>query len=553
MTDREAFVCRRAALRLAWAAFGSLSAAEEALGAPAFHGPLPPEPRAFGTTDRLPKDDPRLPTAVTDVLVVGSGAAGAAAAVEARKAGAQVLVIEKMGSLGGNSVIAQGLMSVPGTPMQRAFGVEDSPEAFAADMLRVSYCGHPGHIALLAREALSTWKWTVEELGVRWTPDRVEQEIEQSRPRAVVIASGSGAGLMYPLLDRARALGAGFVLNEQVVRLLERPNDGRIFGVIVRNTRSGRLRRILARRGVVLAAGGFGADVAFRSFCNARLSERVGTTTQPGSTSEVLREAARVGARTIHLQYIFCIPDANPDEKGWGATWQFSRYAAGAQGLWVVRQTGERFTNEMGSTEERTNAVFDCLRAGRDMVAVADARAARHPRSTIFGRDDVENLVARGFVMKFPTLEALAHELGIPFKRLSEEVDQYNDALAKKAHYDRMGRAVNPVAEPMGEGPWYAAPLTAKVLLCGGGVAVDLRARVIAAEDDDPVPGLYAAGEITGGLHGIGYLGSCSLLDALVFGRIAGREAAAEHDGRIPDPGEVQTDSALRADLFDFL
>lgn len=153
----------------------------------------------------------------------------------------------------------------------------------------------------------------------------------------------------------------------------------------------------------------------------------------------------------------------------------------------------------MGSTEERTNAVFDCLRVGRDMVAVADDRAVRHPRSTIFGRDDVEDLVARGFVMKFPSLEVLSRELGIPFERLRQEVDQYNEVFTKKADYDRMGRAVSSVAEPMVEAPWYAAPLTAKVLLYGGGLAADVRARVIAAEDDDPIPGLYAAGEITGG------------------------------------------------------
>ncbi|MDO5532152.1 FAD-dependent oxidoreductase [Sutterella sp.] len=364
-----------------------------------------------------PADDPNLPTMTTDIVVVGAGAAGHAAAVEARKAGSAVIIVEKMGSIGGNSAISQGLMSVPGTPAQKALGIEDSPELFIRDMMAVSYCGHPGHTAMLAREALPTYEWTVSELGVRWRRNRVEQEIEQSVPRAVAVESGSGNGLMIPLHERARALGTEFALNEQVVRLIGDMYDG-IKGVLVRNTRTGSMRRILARRGVILAAGGFGADVVFRQFCNPRLSERVGTTTQPGSTSEMLREAARIGAWVIHLHYISCIPDANPDEKGWGISWQFSRYCAGAQGLWVVRQTGERFTNEMGSGVDRTNAVFDVLRAGNEVIAVSDARAVRHPRSSIFSEEQVEALVARGYVMRFPTLEALAAELEIPLERI---------------------------------------------------------------------------------------------------------------------------------------
>lgn len=284
--------------------------------------------------------------------------------------------------------------------------------------------------------------------------------------------------------------------------------------------------RFRARFGVVLAAGGFGADIDFRAFCNPRLSERVGTTTQPGSTSEVLRAAAKIGAWIIHLQYISCIPDANPDEKGWGSCWQFTRYCAGAQGIWVERNTGRRFTNEMGSAADRTNAVFDALREEKDLIAIADARAVRHPRSGIFTEEDVKTLVARGYVTEFDTLESLADELEMPLESLRQEIEAYSQAVQRGDPYDRMGRRIEKGAEPMGEAPWYAAPLTVKVLSCSGGIAIDLRARVLSVENDRPIPHLYAAGEITGGLHGVGYLGSCGLLDALVFGRIAGREAA---------------------------
>ena len=131
----------------------------------------------------------------------------------------------------------------------------------------------------------------------------------------------------------------------------------------------------------------------------------------------------------VHLQYITCIPDANPVEKGWGTSWQFSRWCAGAQGLWVERQTGRRFVNEMSSTAERTNGVFDVLNADRDVVAIADARAVRHPGSMVFTASDVELLVSRGFVQKYETLALLAQACGIPLSNLKVEVELYNRAI----------------------------------------------------------------------------------------------------------------------------
>lgn len=476
-----------------------------------------------------------LQTVTTDVLIVGSGAAGTAAAIEARRSGASVLVIEKMGSLGGSSIISRGALAVPSSPMQRAMGIDDSPEHFADDLMSSAYCGHPGRIECLALEALPTFEWLTNEIGVRWVMDAVGSEIEQSVPRSAIVAGDGAAALMMPLLDRARTLDAEFEVNEKLLHLITRETyDGvAVTGAVVENTRTGLRRCINVRRGVVLAAGGFAADAPFRQRYNQRLSEHVGTATQPGSTSEVLREAARIGAWLVHLQYITCIPDANPVEKGWGTSWQFSRWCAGAQGLWVERQTGRRFVNEMSSTAERTNGVFDVLNADRDVVAIADARAVRHPGSMVFTASDVELLVSRGFVQKFETLALLAQACGIPFSNLKVEVELYNRAVTAAregrtagSFTDRLGRPIAPEAELMEEGPWYCAPLLAKVLMCSGGLAIDLKSRVLSVVDDRPIPGLFAAGEITGGLNGKGDAGACGLMDAIVFGRIAGREAA---------------------------
>ena len=118
-----------------------------------------------------------------DVVVIGSGFAGLAAAIEARLAGASVCVLEKMRTIGGNSIINGGIMGVPCSPMQKREGLEDSPELMAQDMIREDAgLNHPDKVLHLCKEALPTWEWTVKELGVEWVQERVAQEGGHSVP-----------------------------------------------------------------------------------------------------------------------------------------------------------------------------------------------------------------------------------------------------------------------------------------------------------------------------------------------------------------------------------
>lgn len=471
----------------------------------------------------------RLPNEVWDVIVVGAGAAGLAAALEAKKSGAQVLLIEKMGNIGGNSVMSAGMMAVPGTPMQIQAGLNDSIERFEQDLLTLGSINQPDRIRILANKALETFLWTQQELGVQWYDDRVEYDEGHSVRRCAILKTGSGEGLIYPLYERCVAMGVEIRLNTQLVHIVRDPDTGIVRGCLVKDgstSESGPGRHLGTRRGLVITSGGFGTDIGMRMMQNWRLSERVGTTTQPGSTSEVIRELSAIGAWTLHLQYIHCFPDASPDEKGPGNAWRFARYCAAARGVWIQRETGERFVNERAASNVRTHAILDVLSQNGHCHALADARAVERPRSVIFSAKDVEKLVARGLVRRYPTLDDLAHDNGIPYKRLLATLRAYNKALQAGADRDAMGRPIERDAVAIEEGPWYISNILAKVHLCGGGVAIDRYARVLSIEDDRPISGLYAAGEVTGGLHGVARLTSCGLLDALVFGRIAGMMAA---------------------------
>ena len=134
---------------------------------------------------------------IVDVIVIGSGFAGLAAAIEARKAGASVCVLEKMRTIGGNSIINGGIMGVPGTPMQKKQRSRTLPNCWRKTFSRAGNdINHPDKVLHLCREALPTWEWTVKELGVRVLPERLRQEGGHSVPRCVTTTNGSGSGIV---------------------------------------------------------------------------------------------------------------------------------------------------------------------------------------------------------------------------------------------------------------------------------------------------------------------------------------------------------------------
>ena len=140
-----------------------------------------------------------------------------------------------------------------------------------------------------------------------------------------------------------------------------------------------------------------------------------------------------------------------------------------------------------------------------------------------------EKQLERGVLHEFATLADLAKAYGIPLEALKKSVSDYNDALQGKGK-DEMGRYFFPKAKPLAVdgGPWYASILSPKVHHTMGGIETDKFCRALDISNDRPIPGLYAAGEATGGVHGAVRLGSCAVVDCLVNGRIAGREAAKE-------------------------
>jgi flavocytochrome c len=462
-----------------------------------------------------------------DVVVVGSGFAGLAAAYEAKKAGASVVVLEKMRTPGGNSIINGGVVSAAGSPMEEKEGVKDSPELLLKDMLTAGL--HLNHVELakmVAYKSNETVQWTITELDVKYK-DKLSQEGGHSVPRMYSTHNQSGSAIITQQLIKLKEIGV-VPKTQSYLTQIYRDADGRVKGVQIRekyvfpNADSGKLKNIKAKKAVVLATGGFGNDVAFRTVQDPRLTADFPSTNQPGATAEALREALRIGCTPLQLSWIQLGPWGSPDEKGMGLSPFFAQLLGAMYGLWIDTKTGKRFVNELADRKIRADAI---IKAGNKCIAFTDAFGYAFGQKAI--AEALPKLMERGVVKKYDTLEQMAAAYDIPIEPLKETIEKFNKGvLAGKD--EEWGRYLQKNQKPLGPGPYYALRLTPKIHHTMGGVHMNPKAQAMDVMTDKPIPGLYAAGEVTGGVHGAVRLGSCATLDCLIFGRIAGQNAAAE-------------------------
>ena len=471
-------------------------------------------------------DVPKKWDEAVDVVVVGSGFAGLAAAYEAKKAGASVALLEKMPTAGGNSVINGGIFAVPGSPEQKLNGIKDSPELMAQDMMKAGdFLNHSEKVKTLCEQALPTYWWTVKELGVTYQKKNIKQEGGHSIPRSLFTGNGSGSEIVNKELVALAKLGVKPRLRSWMQEIIVN-KSGRVLGVKVReryrfpDANSGKVKFIAAKRAVVLAFGGFAADPKFRSIYDPKLTPDLQSTNQPGATGDSWRMAMAIGAHVIQADQIQILPQTSPDEKGFGIGFAWSGHVS-MYGVWVASGTGKRFVNELANRKVRSDAIFAQLAKGYECLAIGDAGTAKLFAEIRKGM--LERQLERGCVFQYETLEDLAKAHKVTLDALKQTIAAYNDAIT--TGNDEVGRPVNKKAIPLGKGPWYVARMQPKVHHCMGGLYTNNKAQVYHVSGN-LIPGLYAAGEATGGVHGAVRLGSCGTADSLIYGRIAGQEAA---------------------------
>ena len=458
----------------------------------------------------------------TDVIIIGSGFAGLATAIEARNTGASVTVLEKMGAPGGNSIISDGGIAVAGSEMQKRLGIKDSPDLMYRDMVKAGLSlNYPELVRVVAEKSNEVFQWSIDYLGVEYL-DRIDVFGGHSVPRCFTPVGVSGSAIIKKQLSKLSELGIK-VRTHTCFKAFIRNSEGRVNGVLVgegyryRNANKGIDRTIRAKKAVILATGGFGSDIPFRTTQDPRLTEEIDTTNKPSATAEALKEALRIGAMPVHLSHIQLGPWGSPDEKGYGVGSRFSDYIVFPYGIIIDPGTGRRIVNELSDRKAVSEAI---LNTGHPCLGIVDSQAVEQSGWNI------TPCLEKGIVTQFSQLQALASYHGISAGTVKLTVDKFNRCVENKIDKE-FGKPILSGAAPVSSPPYFAIRLWPKVHHTMGGVQINVMGQVIGL-DYQPIKGLYAAGEVAGGIHGACRLGSCAVTDCLVFGRIAGKNAATE-------------------------
>ena len=457
-----------------------------------------------------------------DVIVIGSGFAGLSAAIVARDAGASVAVLEKMDKAGGNSWINGGQVSAAGSALQGRQGVKDSAELMYNDMLTAGlHLNYPDLARIVAEQSNAAVEWTMQRVGARYK-DQLNMMGGHSVPRTLQTANGHGSEVVGKQIEALKALGVEISLRTKMTQMF-RDTYGQLVGVEVLQgyefgiPGSGKVKTLRATRGVVLACGGFSADVQFRLAQNPGLVSDFKSTNQPGATAEGLKAALRVDASPVQLDQIQLVPLTSPDDEGLGTSSGFIAGAGMAHGVLVDPMTSKRFVSELADRKVQADAI---IATGHPAIVISDAVGAK------LAWWGLERALASGSVKTFATLADLAKQYDMDAAELAKTLARFNAAVTDRKDPE-FGKTILPDARPLIEAPFYAARVWPKVHHTMGGVQINAHAQVIDL-DGAIIPGLYAAGEITGGVHGACRLGSVAIIDCLVFGRIAGREVSAQ-------------------------
>ena len=449
-----------------------------------------------------------------DVVVIGAGGAGFSAAITARNAGANVVLLEKMPAVGGNSLISGAEMNVAKNWVQPKLGInDDSPELHAQDTFK----GGDGKgdmkvINVMTHEALDAAKWCRDYLGVRFEDDNLFFFGGHSRKRALIPVGHTGTEFIAKFQAKADELGIPVITNMKAEELIK-DKDGRVVGV--KATMDGSEYTFNAKGGVVLATGGFGANPEMVKKYNPKIDERFKTTDAPGSTGEALYMAERAGAELVNMGYIQTYPICDPLS---GAIELIAD--ARFDGAIMLNQEGKRFVEELQRRDVLSEAILN--QTGQYCWVLWNDNIGKISNTVKAHANEYEAFTKQGIMTTCDDLKCIADFTKIPFDQLQKTVKRVSDMAGKGNDKDFNHRAG---LMDMQQGKYYVIKAVPSTHHTMGGVRINEKAEALTAEGK-VIPGLWAAGEVTGVTHGTNRLGGNAYTDIIVFGRIAGEAAA---------------------------
>lgn len=475
-----------------------------------------------------------------DVVVIGAGGAGLAAAVSAAQEGAAVLLVESEQQVGGSTQLSAGLLTAAGTEVQAGVGVADSPARMYQHYMDLNqWRVLPGPVRMFCEESSSIIEW-VTDLGVE-IPTQVSHHAHMpGLSRAGVedvwrghVPKDQGYGLVQALDRTRRRLGVDLVLGTPVDDIVVR--DGQVAGVVIDDDH-------ITAPNVVVASGGFASnpDLVAKYFPEAEAAgDALFVVAAPGSQGDHIRFAERHGLSLFGV--------------GWGlllVTAEFQRYHHWQSGFPPPSRVHVNTDGRRCMDEDAPYAVSPGILTdhGGWVWAVFDeeARTALPEGYADWSPDRVAEEVDKGVVRRAESLAELAGLIDVPAAALEASVARFNDLFEHGhdedflRHETLASKGADAHLDPITSGPFYAVRMLPAELVCTHtGLQVDVRAQVVDTAGR-AVPGLYAAGEAAGGILGERYVGGGnSIAHALVLGRVAGREAAGRATQHTTEQGEA--------------
>ncbi|MDT2674695.1 flavocytochrome c [Enterococcus dongliensis] len=502
----------------------------------------------------------------TDVVVVGGGGAGLSAAASVLQEGKEVILVEKFPALGGNTVRAGGPMNAADPDWQNTFAALPGESGTLEEILHIDEAtidqeyladfkelkqqihaylnetadtkeylfdsaiwhriqtylggkrtdlegniiyGQYDLVKILTDHALESVQW-LEEVGVEFDKKHVDMPVGAKWRRGHKPLKSEGYAFISALKEYVEKNDGTILTDTPVKELLI--EEGKVVGLIGRGMNNQKVT--IHAKAVVLASGGFGANTKMLKQYNTywtQIDDDIKTSNSPAITGDGIKLGESVGADLVGMGFSQMMPVSDPTT---GAL--FSGLQVPPANFVMVNQKGKRFVNEYESRDVLTQAAID---NGSLFYLIADEEIKKTAYNT--SREKIDKQVAAGTLFRSETIEGLAKQLGIDPTVLKATIEKYNSYVDAGSDPE-FGKDVFDLK--VVKAPFYATPRKPAVHHTMGGLKIDTQTHVL-TKNDEKISGLYAAGEVAGGIHAGNRLGGNSLTDIFTFGRIAGKTA----------------------------
>jgi fumarate reductase flavoprotein subunit len=438
-----------------------------------------------------------------DVVVVGSGGAGLSAAIQAHDLGANVIIIEQMSVIGGNTNKASAGMNAAETKFQKLKGIVDNKELFYKEtMAGGKNKNNPELLRYFVENAPNAINW-LDDNGIELSGITTTGGMSIDRTHRPESGAAVGGFLISGLVKNINKRNIEVMLDTAVTEIVT--ENHKVIGVKVSEEDGS--THLIKTKAVIIATGGFSANTTMVEKYRPDLKGFV-TTNHKGATGSGIMLLEKLGAGTVDMGEIQIHPTVEQT-----TSYLISESIRGG-GAILVSQKGQRFVNELDT---------------RDNVSAEIIKLPEHYAYILFDqqvRDEnrsVEEYVSNELVSQANMLEELAQKLSIDSKTLAKTVERYNQFVTAK-HDEDFGRTTG-MRHPIQKGPFYAIKIAPGVHHTMGGVTINTQTQVLDV-DKQIIQGVFAAGEVVGGVHGANRIGGNAVADIIIFGTQAGKKAA---------------------------